>query len=77
MDKYGISLAQLEVVCLGGIRHRAGHVRAVKIVPADPKQPPGNWELFSLDPMPEPDTLNVVMEVIRDLQVVFCLRPGG
>jgi len=76
MERYAISRAQLEVVCLGGIRHRLRRVRAVQIVPADPRQPPGNWELFSVDPMPGPAALDMIMEVIHDLQAVFCLKPG-
>ncbi len=74
MDKFAISQPQLEAVCLSSIRHKVGSIRAVKIAPADAGQPAGNWELVNLDPMPRPDDLSAILEVVCDLQVVFCLK---
>lgn len=74
--KYAITQSQLEAVCLGALTNRVFPVRVVSIAPSDPQHPNGSWELCSLDPLPTADTIDAIIEVTRDLQRVFCVKPG-
>jgi hypothetical protein len=74
MDKFEIPQSRLEAVCRGAICTRIGPVQRVTVAPVNCKVPTGSWELFNLEPMPAPDALRAVMEVIRDLQNVFVLK---
>jgi hypothetical protein len=74
MAKYSLSQSQLEAVCLGALTNRVFAVQAVSVVPFDPRQPNGSWEISSLDPLPTADSIEAVIEVSRDLQRVFSLK---
>lgn len=77
MGKYAISRSQLEALCVGAITNRVAPARTASVAPYNRANPDGNWELINLDPLPMKDGIDETIQVIRDLQAVFSLKPGN